>query len=63
MSGFAALDKIDLLKVSATISSFTGNALTLSNAGGVVSVLHFLSGTYHFTTASDGHGGTVIQTS
>jgi hypothetical protein len=63
ISGFAAGDKIDLLQVSATITgSNTGPSLTLSNGGGVVSVLHFSTGSYHFTTATDNHGGTLIQT-
>jgi len=63
ISGFITGDQIDLIKTAASISSQTTTTLTLSNSGGVASILQFAgTNTYKFVAAGDGHGGTIITT-
>jgi hypothetical protein len=63
ISGFAASDDIDLLKIKATSAVLeSGDQLLITNGANTVATLQ-LSGTYAgytFNTVSDGHGGTDI---
>ncbi|MGH7044231.1 MAG: hypothetical protein ACREFY_19165, partial [Acetobacteraceae bacterium] len=65
ISGFRGDDLIDLANVSAAGISlnFSGGVLTVSTGSTTDAALHFAGGyvTANFSTASDGHGGTLIK--